>query len=249
MMYQTRKNLLGVLLLCLSCSGTQAGIAPEPEIRIQEEADTLVIDISYRLPVNSRVAWDVLTDFNNMTEFVPNLSSSRILQRDGRQLVVEQKGKISFGVLSFPYESKREIELTPYQKVRSHAVSGTQMDSVTTLTPSGAGTLLTYHAEAVPDLPISSSMIASTLRETLETQFKAMEQEMEARSKNMPTPTPAAPSLATPSFAASTPASTTVARAKPTALSPTSATKKIAVVSKRPAKPHGVMSTTKKRPD
>lgn len=184
------------ILLCLAFMlpgiPAQAAVAPDPEIRVQDQDGTIVVDITYRLPVSQRVAWDVLTDFDSMENFVPNMEQSRVLQSDGRRMVVEQKGQVSFGMLSFAYDSKREIELTPYQMLRAHALSGTKMDSTTTLAPLGNGTLLSYHAVAVPDLPVPSSVITSGLGEMLGTQFKAMEREMESRSKNDDNNEPAA---------------------------------------------------------
>lgn len=187
-----KSRILLCFALLLPGIPAQAAVAPDPEIRVQDQDGTIVVDITYRLPVNQRVAWDVLTDFDSMENFVPNMEKSRVLQHDGRRMVVEQKGQVSFGMLSFPYDSKREIELTPYQMLRAHALSGTKMDSTTTLAPLGNGTLLSYHAVAVPDLPVPSSVITSSLGEMLGTQFKAMEREMESRSKNDDNNEPAA---------------------------------------------------------
>ncbi len=224
--------LLLALLVSLTARCALAGAIPEPEIRVQEQNDMLIVDIRYQLPVNQHVAWEVLTDFNGMAEFVPNMNNSRIVQRDGRRMVVEQKGKVNFGLLSFPYESKREIELTPPQKIRSQAISGTQMNSTTTLTPNAAGTLLIYRAEASPDLPVSNSMIASNLREMLEAQFKAMEQEMEVRARNAPPPI--SPPPISPSPVSPPPALTAV---KPAAANQTvTAPRAMAAASKTPVR-------------
>lgn len=184
------KILLSLVFL-LPCLSARAAVTPDPEIRVQDQDGTIVVDIAYRLPVSQRVAWEVLTDFNAMAEFVPNMEQSRVLQRDGRRILVEQKGQVSVGILSFSYDSKREIELTPYQMLRSHALSGTKMDSTTTLTPAAYGTLLSYHAVATPDLPVPSGVITSSLSDMLGSQFKAMEREMESRSKNDGKPDPA----------------------------------------------------------
>jgi hypothetical protein len=172
-----------VLLALLLWLPAQAASLPDPEVRVQDQDGTLVLDITYRLPVSQRVAWDVLTDFEAMPGFVPNLEESHILRRDSKRIIVEQKGHVSLGLLNFPYESRREIETTPYQMLRAHSLTGTQMDSTTVLTPAGEGTLLFYHATATPSVTAPSSMIASTLSEMLESQFKAMGQEMMSRAK------------------------------------------------------------------
>lgn len=156
----------------------------EPSIQVIDQGGTLVMNISHRVPVSPREAWAVLTDFENMPGFIPNLESSRILERTGRTLQVEQKGSIQLGILPIHYESIRQIEAIPYQSIRSRTLSGgTRLESLMVLTPAGKGTLLTYHATAVPDLPVSNDMIGSYLTGMLGSQFKAMGQEMLRRAQ------------------------------------------------------------------
>jgi len=173
-------------LLAGVCTGADAGALalPEPSIQINKADGALVLDISYRVPVPPRLAWAVLTDFENMPGFVPNLESSRILQRSGNILQVEQKGSFHFGMLPIHYESVRQVEFTPYQSIRSRTLSGdTRLESVMLLTSAGNDTLLSYHATAVSGLPIPDSLVASTVGEMLEAQFKAMGREMVRRAQ------------------------------------------------------------------
>lgn len=156
----------------------------EPSIQVIDQDGTLVMNISHRVPVSPREAWAVLTDFENMPGFVPNLESSRVLERSGRTLQVEQKGSIQLGILPIHYESIRQIEAIPYQSIRSRTLSGgTRLESLMVLTPAGKDTLLTYRATAVPDLPVSNDMIGSYLTDMLGSQFKAMGQEMLRRAQ------------------------------------------------------------------
>jgi carbon monoxide dehydrogenase subunit G len=157
---------------------------PEPTVRINNQDGTLIVNISYRVPVPPREAWAVLTDFEGMPGFIPNLEISKVLLRTGKTIQVEQKGSISLGVLPIHYESTRQIEVVPYQTIRSHTLSGdTRMESIMVLTPSGSGTLLSYRATAVPDLPVPSSLVSSYMNDMLENQFKAMGQEMVRRAQ------------------------------------------------------------------
>jgi ribosome-associated toxin RatA of RatAB toxin-antitoxin module len=136
------------------------------------------------VPVPPREAWAVLTDFDNMPAFIPTLESSKVLQRTEKSIQVEQKGSISLGMFPVHYESRRQIEVVPHQSIRSHTLSGnTRLESVMVLTPVGNGTLLSYHATAVPDLPIPNGMIGSYMSEMVENQFKAMGQEMVRRAR------------------------------------------------------------------
>lgn len=189
-MGKTSQPFLTFLLLLaalLPASGLTAVVQspdlPDPNVRVTEQSGTLTLNISFRVPVTPRQAWDVLTDFEHMSDFIPNLETSQVLLRTAKTVQVEQKGRISLGMLPIPYQSTRLIELTPYQLIRSHALSGnTRLDSVMVLTTSGTGTLLNYSATAVPDLPVPSSLVSSYMGEMLEHQFKAMGKEMLRRA-------------------------------------------------------------------
>lgn len=184
------KLLKRVLLLSLLLPGICQGAAiesldlAEPAIQIEEQNGMLVMDVTYRVPVQPREAWAVLTDFERMPAFVPNLESSKVLQRNGKTVVIEQKGSMRLGMLPIHYESTRQIDIAPYQSIRSHTLSGdTRLESVMVLTPAGGGTLLSYHATAASDLPVPNSLVSSYLGGMLESQFKAMRQEMLRRAQ------------------------------------------------------------------
>lgn len=179
---------LALLLALLPGIGWSAAIESldmsEPAIQINDQNGTMVMDVTYRVPVSPREAWAVLTDFENMPGFVPNLESSRVLLRNGNLIQVEQKGSVRLGLLPIHYESTRQIETTPYQSIRAHTLSGdTRLDSVMALAPAGEGTLLSYHATATTDLPVPNSLVGSYLRNMLESQFKAMGGEMLRRAQ------------------------------------------------------------------
>jgi carbon monoxide dehydrogenase subunit G len=183
------KLLSRLSLLVALLPGLTWGVAidspdlPDPTVRIGDQDGTLVLNISYRVPVSPREAWDVLTDFEHMPDFIPNLASSTVLQRTEKSIEVDQKGSISLGGLPIHYESKRRIEFVPYHSIRSHTLSGDiRLESIMVLTPAGKGTLLSYHATAVPDLPIPNSLVSSYMSGMLESQFKAMGQEMVRRA-------------------------------------------------------------------
>lgn len=177
--------LILALLPGMSRSATVESMdLPEPAVQIDNQGGTLVMDISYRVPVSLREAWTVLTDFDHMAEFVPNLESSKVLMRSGTSLQVEQEGSIRLGILPFHYETTRQVDVVPYQSIRSHTLSGnTRLESSMVLTPAGDGTLLSYHATAVPDLPVPGSLVGSYLSRLLESQFKAMSREMLRRAQ------------------------------------------------------------------
>lgn len=184
MMCTSTFRTIGLLLACSLALPVLAETSAKPDIQVREKDGHLELDMQYRLPVSPQVAWEVLTDFEGMPYFVPNLERSQVIERQASHLVVEQKGKVHTLLLDIPYDSKRTVDLVPYHTMHIHAVSGTPMDSTTQLTPEGAGeTLLSYHSVSTPDLPIPASLITSMVGEMVGKQFEAMEAEMEKRAK------------------------------------------------------------------
>jgi carbon monoxide dehydrogenase subunit G len=175
-----RFSILFALLASGESAVAQIPLLPEPAVEVHRQDSSLIMDISYQVPVPPQEAWATLTDFENQPSFMPNLDVSRILQRSGNHLQIEQKGAAKFGIFKFHYQSQRELELIPCQLIRSHSLSGDiQMDSTLSLIPSGqGGTRLVYHVTAVPKLPLPTSVIARYMSDMLRDQFNAMGREM-----------------------------------------------------------------------
>ena len=53
------------------------------------------------LPLESETVWSVLTDYDHLTDFIPNLVSSKVLSRDDTVVVLEQQGAQRFAGLRF----------------------------------------------------------------------------------------------------------------------------------------------------
>jgi carbon monoxide dehydrogenase subunit G len=156
-------------------------------VQVRKQDSNLILDVNYQVPVHPQEAWATLTDFENQPGFMPNLEVSRVLQRSGNHLQIEQKGIAKVGFLSFHYVSQRELEMTPCQFIRSHSLSGDiQMDSTLALIPAGDGTRIAYHVNAVSKLPVPTSLVASYLSDMLRDQFRAMGQEMVRRMQADP---------------------------------------------------------------
>jgi len=184
------KHLSRLCVLLAIFSGPSWGVNAsttdliDPVIQVSNLEDTLVLNITYQVPVGPREAWAVLTDFENMPDFISNLESSKVLQRSGKMLLVEQKGVIDVGMLPIHYESRRQLDLLPFQNIRSHSLSGNiHLNSTMVLTPISKGTLLSYHATATPDLPVPKSLLGSYISKMLDNQFKSMGKEMLRRAQ------------------------------------------------------------------
>ncbi|MFO1396931.1 MAG: SRPBCC family protein [Burkholderiales bacterium] len=96
-------------------------------VHVEKDGGTIRVRVDCPVRAPAAIAWDVLTDYDNMAKFVSNLTQSSVRMRMGDRVQVFQKGKASRGPLSIAFENVREIELVPRTEIRSRIVSGDTM--------------------------------------------------------------------------------------------------------------------------
>jgi carbon monoxide dehydrogenase subunit G len=135
------------------------------------------------IPVPPALAWEVMTDFESMARWVPNLRSSRVLRREGPVVHVEQVGIASFGPLSFDFTMVRRLELEPPLHIAAEQVRGTlrRYRSTIRLAPHRAGTRLTYRVDLEPGLLVGAILSRDFIEHEIREQFGAIAQEMVRR--------------------------------------------------------------------
>ena len=181
------------LITTLCCaSGMLAGSAwsatdsalPPIAVQVQKRGELVVVDAEFTAPVAPKLAWEVLTDFNHMSNFISNVKFSSITSQQGSKLQVAQKGAAKRGPMSFSFNSVREIELQPIQKITSHVISGSmkKLDGVTTLRADGNGSRIVYHADSIPDTYVPPVIGPKFIENETRNQFQEMRAEMVRRA-------------------------------------------------------------------
>lgn len=162
-----------------------AGIDPawaavDMQIGVSRSGELYVVDALIVVPFSPREAWDVLTDFDAMARFVPNLEVSRVTSRSGDRLQVEQRGVARWGPLSQVFTMVREIELQPIDEVRSKSIGGSlrQVSSVTRFAAAVGGTEIHHHLEFSVDTWMPSFLAQPFLQHEVREQFDAVVGEM-----------------------------------------------------------------------
>ena len=179
-MLNFRRLAAGILLILnIAAVAAQPGLA----ITVEKRGDAFVVDATVDFPVPLQTAWDVLTDFDNMTSVLSNLTASRITGRSGNTLLVQQEGKARYGIFSYAFASEREIRLEPMKRILAKQLSGNakRFASAMELSETGNGTQGRYHAEVVPDSGIARAFGGPFLQHEIEEQFTAMANEMVRR--------------------------------------------------------------------
>lgn len=176
-----RSRLLPWLLaLLVLLGGTARGAEPKLAVSVGQSGEAFIVDATLNVQVPLPVAWDVLVDFDHMSSILGNLTASKVVARDRNIVIVQQQGVARFGLLSFAFESEREMRLEPMQRILARNISGTlkRMESETTLSAPGQGVQIQYHAEIVSDSAVMRLFGVSFVKHEIEEQFMGLAREM-----------------------------------------------------------------------
>ena len=176
-----------IFLLCLFHAAASADERHDKdiEVKVAIDGEDVIIDVAFSVQVTPQKAWEVLTDFDHMAEFVSNLQFSKIIDSSKNTLYVSQKGVAKHALITFPFESVREIRLTPVEKIRSRLLSGSmrKLEGMTRLFPEGDHTRITYHSDTFPGVWIPPIVGKSFIEHETREQFQEMRDEMLRRKQ------------------------------------------------------------------
>ena len=183
-MYCRRLHRRLFLLSLLAGWGTSCQAASPPEVEVDFRDGSYRATLKMTVPVPAPLAFEVLTDFEHMAGFVPNLSASRVLARNGGMYRVSQQGKAEYGPFSYAFESVREVDARLEGRLLSRGISGStrHFRSELAITPQGAACRLDYRVEMTPDEGLLPGAFGVPfVRHELAEQFLALAHEMERR--------------------------------------------------------------------
>jgi hypothetical protein len=169
--------LLVVPLLPLTAAGAEVAV------NVVRNGESFQVDASAEFAGTIGRAWQVLTDYGRLAEFVPDLESSRVISRAGNQAVVEQKGEARVLFFSFPIDIRLAINEYPYERVTSRAVAGNfrEMRSTYFLEAGQGRIVLRYTGQMVPDFFVPPLIGTLALKRNVEASFRALVDEIERR--------------------------------------------------------------------
>jgi carbon monoxide dehydrogenase subunit G len=172
--------MMAFFVTCQSTAEPDTDYGKDLSVVVKKSGGTVFVDVSMSVKASMQEAWDVLTDYDHMAQFFPNLQSSKIIERTGNKIRIEQTGKISYGLVSFPFESIREIELRPYNEIRSRAIGGSlkQGNATTRLMPEEIGTRILYHSESVPSVWVPPAIGPRFIQNQTRAQFESLRNEI-----------------------------------------------------------------------
>ena len=154
-------------------------------VKVKHDSEQVTVDVEFIVPVVPQQAWAVLTDFENLASFNAGVLASKVTSRTGNSLHVWQKGISKYGILSFSFESIREINLTPFRRIQERMISGSmrKMEETTELLSEGNHTRIAYHAVFIPGMRVPPLLGNVFIKHEAREQFQQLANEIIRRQR------------------------------------------------------------------
>jgi ribosome-associated toxin RatA of RatAB toxin-antitoxin module len=171
-------------LLALLAHAAAASAAEDLYTEVGRSGDRFSVRAQATIDAPAALAWQVLTDYDNLARFVPGLTASAVLLRDANHAMLEQKGEARFLIFTFPIEVRLEVLESPHDWIAARAVGGNlrRMSGRYDLQPRNGALLLRYTGELEPAFDLPPLVGTLALRGMVEEQFAAMVAEIERRA-------------------------------------------------------------------
>jgi len=155
-------------------------------VDVEHDADAVVIHASTRLTSDAATAWGVLTDYDRYADFIPGVMSSRVVDRRGPTVLVEQSDELALWLLRLPLRVTYVIHEFPPNRVQSRATADAlpALESSYVITPMAPGVRLDYVGRIGRGWLLLSRMVQAALRLGVVRHFTALADEIERRSAN-----------------------------------------------------------------
>lgn len=177
--------LAALAALLLTLAPPPAICAPKFEVHIERRNDRFEVRANAILDATPTEVWETLTDYEHLPEFIPGLSKSRVLARNGGVITVEQAGEVRFLFWALPLALTVEvIERPPNLDVR--LISGTlrhlqgHYEMETLADP--VRVQLRWTGAIAPESELPALIGEALMRHLIRDQFAGMVREIERRS-------------------------------------------------------------------
>jgi ribosome-associated toxin RatA of RatAB toxin-antitoxin module len=191
-MQAVRRLLRTALSLWLVASLPAPALAADPEVSVAAREGRCLVSSSTPVAAAAEVAWQVISDYNRLAEFVPDLRLSRVISAPGEPLLVEQAGEAGFLLFRFSINVVLKITEAAPQRLEFRAIRGNMrsMHGDWRIGKTATGILLEYSAELEPSFWVPPLIGPAIMRRDIAAQIGGVVREIERRQAALvPLPT------------------------------------------------------------
>jgi carbon monoxide dehydrogenase subunit G len=177
-----RRSIVAAALVLTGTLAAQSAVAAE-QIRFEtdNEGELITITASADMQVAPGTVWAVISDYDHLAEFIPDMRSSRVIRRDGDQVLVEQTGEFGFLFFRQPVEVRLAVSEWPQRRIVAHAVGGNLQSMEGRYVVESLANdqvRLSYSGRLVPGFQVPPFVSRIAVRSTMDRQFRALVQEI-----------------------------------------------------------------------
>lgn len=183
-----RLLLAAVFGLCASLPGVQlaaaADPAPSPQVSVREERGVYSVTARFDVPQAPEVALAVLSDYEQIPRFMPDVRTSVILERSPGRLLVEQEAVSR--LLMFSRTVHLLLEVTETENALTFVdrcgKSFTSYEGSWHVSPAATGSTITYELTARPAFDVPEFILTRLLKRDSARMIEGLRREIAART-------------------------------------------------------------------
>jgi carbon monoxide dehydrogenase subunit G len=166
------------------------GMANEVKVRTALAADgkTIQVVVALVLPIKHDVVWGVLSDYEHMPHFVPDIRTTRLIDVKPGRIRVEIGGVAHLVFLEFPISTTLDVVYPSDGSISINSVAGNlAVNGVVRVHADGTNTRVDYQARIAPDFWLPPLIGDFLVGRQIKRQFEAMVAEMYRRAASRQT--------------------------------------------------------------
>jgi hypothetical protein len=151
---------------------------PAPVVKVEREAGSIRVEAQMSVSVDPGTAWGVLTDYNHLSEFMPDVRESRVVSEPHEPIRVAQKGLS--GLFRVPIDLVLEVEESLCSKVTFKSIKGNvkQLRGEWRIAGSQSPVAILYAAHLEPEFWVPPLLGPVLIRHDVEAQMRGLAREM-----------------------------------------------------------------------
>jgi len=183
----TRLFLCLLLLFAVTSSTPALAQAPRLEMpklkvdvrRIEVDGQRMYeVDASGTVQAPPASVWKTLTTYERMSEFVPDMSSCRVLSRNGNEVIIEQQGVARFLFMNHAIHLVVRATETPLSAINIDLISGDMRHYEASWNlypiPETGGTRIVFNSRLMPGFYVPGMLGPTMIRGDIERMMNAV---------------------------------------------------------------------------
>ena len=173
--------------------GALVGMAPalaqaEPRVSVQETGGIYSVLATFSVSQPAAAVMSVLSDYDRIPRFMPDVRSSTVLERSDGHAVVEQEAVAKFLMFSKRIHLVLEVDETPGSlRFRDRCgASFSRYEGGWTLTETGDRTLIAYELTAHPSFDVPEFLLTRLLKRDSTRMIQRLQAEIAVRQQPAP---------------------------------------------------------------